>query len=251
MCLDAGLFIKAAQIHCTACTSVVDQIIILLEMFKSKDIWYFLDVTIYAVLYDRKELARLFQTQGSFSGKQHQYYISFLNMWISWFCHLCVCVWEREREREREREWRNESTLLYKGRRLKAYLHPAEPSPMLPKLQHRERDRHTHTAIAETEKDAESPVCTLEPPVIKTHTHTLARFPQTNPRPCYHFLSLHTFGNTSYSWMSAFSGREDSPDKIVLKSRGWKPKWLQCHLSYHNTKDVLILKRGWQTYGSL
>ena len=162
MCLEAGLFIKAAQIHCTACTSVVDQIIILLEMFKSKDSWYFLDVTIYAVLYDRKELARLFQTQGSFGGKQHQYYISFLNMWISWFCHLCVCVcvcvcvWEREREREREREWRNESTLLYKGRRLKAYLHPAEPSPMLPKLQHRERDRHTHSHSRDRERCRES-----------------------------------------------------------------------------------------------
>ena len=145
MCLEAGLFIKAAQIHCTACTSVVDQIIILLEMFKSKDIWYFLDVTIYAVLYDRKELARLFQTQGSFSGKQHQYYISFLNMWISWFCHLCVCVcvWERERERERENEGMNQ---LY-------YTRGEDSKPIYTQLSHHqcyqsyntERETDTHT----------------------------------------------------------------------------------------------------------
>ena len=146
MCLEARLFIKAAQVHRTACTRVVDQIIILLEMFKSKDIWYLLDVTIYAVLYDRKELTHLFQTQGSFGGKQHQYYISFLNMWISWFCHLR----EREREREKMKKWIN---FIIQGEKTQSLFTSSWALTNSTEVT-TERQTDTHTAIAETEKDA-------------------------------------------------------------------------------------------------
>ena len=109
---------------------------------------------------------------------------------------LGFVIWERERERERENEEMNQ---LYYTRGEDSMPIYIQLSPhQFYRSYNRETDRHTHSHSGDRERC--SPVCTLEPPVIKTHTYAHTSTLSTDkPQTMLPFPVSSHIGNTSYS----------------------------------------------------